>query len=84
MQNNQINQQAQEINPWILAENDAKKKSIDELKILIHRASFIEDEKEKNWIALLPYFSEDFLGELKQMIIRESLRHLDGKHRSRV
>lgn len=75
--------QENDINPWIILDED-KKKKIDELEKLIHQSSFIPDENEKNWITILPYFSEDFLIELKQTLIRESLRQLDSKHKNKV
>jgi hypothetical protein len=81
MKNNQTQNSKAEINPWILAESDAKKKLIQNVTTLIHDAGFIPDKNEKNWITLLPYLSENFLEELKHTIIRESLRHLDKKNK---
>lgn len=71
------------INPGILVEQTKKQQKdflINELTILIHDANFIDQENEKNWITLLPYFSDNFLEELKQMIIRENLRYLSKKN----
>jgi len=79
-QQNQIH--SNETNPWILVSED-KKKQINELEKLIHQAVFIPDKNEKNWIALLPYFSKDFLKELKQTVIRESLRYLSTKNKNK-
>lgn len=73
-----------EINPWILAESDAKQNLLNELEILIHQANFIPDENEKNWVTLLPYLSENFLAELKNTVIRESLKHLSKKHKNKI
>lgn len=50
---------------------------------MIHKADFIPDEQEKNWIMLLPYLSAEFLKELKQTIIRENLRKLGNKHQNK-
>lgn len=60
-----------------------KKKLDQEVARLIHDAIFIPKEKEKNWTALLPYFSENFLKELKNTIIRENLRHLSTKNKKK-
>lgn len=68
--------------PWILSESDNKKVLIKNLEKIIHKASFIPEDNEENWKALLPYFSEDFLEELKQTLIRENLRKLSKKHTS--
>lgn len=75
--------QENEINPGIHADED-KKKKIAELSKLIHDASFIPKKSEKNWLALLPYFTKNFLEELKQTIIRESLRHLSTKNKRNI
>ena len=81
-----MNTKTKKTNPGVYVEQQKKKdrqKLEKSLKTLIHNAVFIPKDNEKKWEALLPYFSENFLDELKHTIIRESLQHLSKKHQTK-